>query len=385
MKTSKFTIKLAILFYSLVQIGAICISSILARIAEVFPQYSATTIQFLATCPSIMIVIMSLLSGKMAQYIPKKLLTLLSASMFVVTALGGFFFHDSIFVLFVWEIILGMAIGILATIGSSLITDHFKGEERSSIMGIQSAVISVGGVILSLLGGVLATIDWYFNYLAFLLIIPGFILLVFGLPWDKPVRTLDKMGNKISVTPKVVALYGTVAFLFMLFYNVISTNLSMHLKENNITGSVNAGVASALLMLSGAVAGILFKLFARFMGERVIAFGFFNLALGALITGLSDSYWMVLVGVFIAGFSLSIVMAQVVISIADKEKPAAVTMSIAMNIAINNLGAFLSPNFTKISRVVMGNEQVASRYLLVSIVAFVATAVWFVVFAKKHT
>jgi MFS family permease len=305
--------------------------------------------------------------------------------MFVVTALGGFFFHESIIILFVWEIILGMAIGILATIGSSLITDHFKGEERSSLMGIQSAVISVGGVMLSLLGGLLATIDWYFNYLAFLLVIPGFILLVFGLPWDKPVRSADHRGIKISVTPKVVALYGTVAFLFMLFYNVISTNLSMHLKENNITGSVNAGVASAVLMLSGAVAGILFKLIARFMGERVIAFGFFNLALGALITGLSSSYWLVLVGVFIAGFSLSIVMAQVVISIADKEKPAAVTMSIAMNIAINNLGAFVSPSFTKISKVVMGNDQVALRYLLVSILAFAMSAIWFAVFGKKHT
>jgi hypothetical protein len=46
--------------------------------------------------------------------------------------------------------------------------------------------------------------------------------------------------------------------------------------------------------------------------------------------------------------------------------------------AINNLGSFLSPYFTKISSAVMGDDKVASRYLLVSILAFVAALFTFV-------
>jgi MFS family permease len=382
MKVSKLTIKLAILFYSLVQIGAICITSILARIAELFPEYSITTIQFLATCPSVVIIFMALLTGKLVEHIAKKYLALFSASLFIIAALGGFFFHGSILLLFAWQILLGFGIGILVPLGSSLIADYFSGDERSNMLGLQSAVISVGGVLLSLLSGLLATIVWYYSYLALLLIIPGFLLLLFGLPLDRPIHTSKTNGGRIKATPQVVIFYGVSAFLFMMFYNVISTNLSIHLKENGITGSVNSGIATAVFMLSGAVAGVMFKFFQRLLGERVIALGFFNLAAGALITGVAKSYILILIGVFIAGFSLSIVMAQVVISIAEREKPAAVTMSIALNMAINNLGAFLSPNFTKLSKLIIDSDQASSRYLLVGVAAVVVSTVLYFLLEK---
>jgi MFS family permease len=384
MRTSKMTIKLAILFYSLVQIGAICITSILARISELFPQYSTITIQYLATCPSVMIIFTALLTGKLVEYIAKKYLALFSASLFIVAALGGFFFHGSLILLFLWQIVLGIGIGILVPLGTSLIADYFTGEERSGLMGLQSAIISVGGVLLSLISGLLATVVWYYSFLALLLIIPGFILLLFGLPLDRPLHTAKTNGGRIHVTLKVVIFYGVTAFLFMMFYNVISTNLSMHLKENGITGSVNSGIATAVFMLSGAVAGVLFKFFKRILGERVIALGFFNLAAGSLITGVAESFVLVLIGVFIAGFSLSIVMAQVVISIAEREKPAAVTMSIALNMAINNLGAFLSPNFTKISKLVVNSDKAASRYLMVGILAMAVAIVLFLILGRQR-
>lgn len=382
MKTSKLTIKLAILFYSLVQIGAICITSILARVTELFPGYSTTTIQFLATCPSVVIIFMSLLTGKLAERIAKKYLSLFSASMFIISALGGFLFHNSLILLFVWQIVLGIGVGILVPIGTSLIADYFVGEERSGLMGLQSAVISIGGVLLSLLAGLLATIDWYYNYLALLLIIPGFVLLLFGLPSDQPLHTANSNGGRIRVTPKVVLWYGLIAFLFMMFYNVVSTNLALHLKENGVLGSVNSGIATSVFMLSGAVAGVLFKFFQRFLGEKVIALGFFNLAAGAFLTGMATNFTLVLIGVFIAGFSLSIIMAQVVISIAEKEQPAAVTMCIAMSMAINNLGAFLSPSFTKLTKVILHTDKAAGRYLLVGTAAIAVAIFLFIVLER---
>jgi MFS family permease len=278
-----------------------------------------------------------------------------------------------------------VGIGILVPLGSSLITDYFTGEERSSLMGLQSAIISVGGVLLSLFSGLLAMIDWYFSYLALLLVIPGFLLLLFGLPFDRPVHAAKTNGIRARVTPKVVLFYGLTAFLFMMFYNVISTNLSLHLIENDITGSVNSGIATAVFMLSGAVAGILFRFFKRFLGERVIALGFLNLSVGALITGAAKSYILVLVGVFIAGFSLSIVMAQVVISIAEREKSAVVTMSIAMNMAINNLGAFLSPSFTKLTKLITDSDRASGRYLLVGILAMMVAIVLFFILGRQRT
>jgi MFS family permease len=216
-------------------------------------------------------------------------------------------------------------------------------------------------------------------------VIPGFLLLLFGLPFDRPVHEAKTNGVRARVTPKVVLFYGLTAFLFMMFYNVISTNLSLHLIENDITGSVNSGIATAVFMLSGAVAGVLFRFFKRFLGEKVIALGFLNLSVGALITGAAKSYSLVLVGVFIAGFSLSIVMAQVVISIAEREKSAVVTMSIAMNMAINNLGAFLSPSFTKLTILITDSDRASGRYLLVGILAMMVAIILFFILGRQRT
>ncbi len=376
MKTSKLTIKMAILFYSLVQVGTIGISSVLAKIAELFPQYSATTIQFLATCPCLVIILMALLTGRLAEFVAKKYLALFSSVMFIVTAFGGFFFHQSLFILYIWEVTLGIGVGILVPLGTSLIADYFEGEERRSIMGLQSAVICIGGVLLSLFGGLLANIRWYYNYLAFLLIIPGVILLLIGLPVMKPLHA-KKGSVRNRVTARVIMIYGLITFLFMLLYNVIPTNLAMHLKETGISGSVNAGIASAVLMLSGVPAGLLYKSLAKYLGERVIALGFFNLALGSFITALSSSYILILIGVFIAGFSLSLVMAQAVVSIAEKEHVEVVTMSISFIMAINNLGSFLSPYFTKLGRIVLHNDLAVSRYLIVSGAAFLIAVILF--------
>jgi MFS family permease len=382
MKTSKLSIKLAILLCSLLQMGTICISSVLTRIADLFPQYGITTIQFLATFPCFVIIIVSLVTGKLVEYISKKILVLISSVLYIVTAVGGFFFHGSLEILYVWETILGIAIGIFIPIGSSLIADYFDGDERSSMMGMQSSIIGVGGMLLSLLGGMLAAIDWYYNFLAFLLIIPGLFMAITGLPMDKPMHLTEKGRTKVKVTPKIVILYSVICFLFMLFFNTIPTNLAMYLKEHGIRGSVNAGIASAVLSFSCALAGLLYHKISRIIGELTISLGFFNLALGALVAGFSSSYGMILVGVFIAGMSISIVMAQSMVSISNMEKAEAVTKTMAIVLAINNFGSFLSPNFTKVSEIVMGNSLVASRYLLVSILSFL-TAVSFYFILRK--
>jgi sugar phosphate permease len=57
-------------------------------------------------------------------------------------------------------------------------------------------------------------------------------------------------------------------------------------------------------------------------------------------------------------------------------------MSIAMNMAINNLGAFLSPSFTKLTKLIMHNESASGRYLLVGIIAMVVMIILFIILEK---
>jgi uncharacterized membrane protein len=78
-------------------------------------------------------------------------------------------------------------------------------------------------------------------------------------------------------------------------------------------------------------------------------------------------------------------MAQVVISIAEREKSAVVTMSIAMNMAINNLGAFLSPSFTKLTILITDSDRASDRYLLVGILAMMVAIVLFFILGRQRT
>ncbi|MCF0106806.1 MAG: MFS transporter, partial [Holdemanella sp.] len=163
---------------SLLQMSMMGISSVLNEISISFPNEKISTIQLLAVLPDLFIVVSTICVGRILSKISKRNILLFSSVLFILTSIGGMFFHNDINSLLITSGILGVAIGTMMPTVASLIDDTYNGEEKEKVLGIQSSVVGIGGVLISIIAILLASARYYNAYLIYLWGIPCAILSV---------------------------------------------------------------------------------------------------------------------------------------------------------------------------------------------------------------
>ncbi|MDD6767138.1 MAG: MFS transporter, partial [bacterium] len=88
-----------------------------------------------------------------------------------VVAGTGCFFIDNLNTLLVMRALLGVSVGLIMPLSTGLLSYFYPPEEQARLMGLSAAMNQMGGVVGTLLAGVLASIEW--NY--------AFLVYVFGL------------------------------------------------------------------------------------------------------------------------------------------------------------------------------------------------------------
>jgi MFS family permease len=194
---NKKHIKLAILCLMMVIMAPTAISPIIANLIEAFPQTKVTTIQFLLTYPCILVIIASIIMGKVSAFISKKILACCGALLIAVMGIGAFFFHGSVAILYAWATVLGIGVGMVHPNAIALVPDYFEGAERSSLMGLLSSAGNMGGIIMAFAGGALAVYAWQANYLVYLLALLGSLPVCFSSRLKK--RRILRCRNKASM------------------------------------------------------------------------------------------------------------------------------------------------------------------------------------------
>lgn len=355
----------AILTMSAVQMGTNAISPILAQIQRDFSAASPSMVQFLMTFPSLFVVVVSLLSARLAARFPKKYLAALGCALFSLSGVLSWLNHGSLTLLFAFGAIMGIGIGLVVPLAPSLVADFFTGNEQKTVMGWQSGSASVGAMIMTFLGGFLAEIHWSYNYLVYLVAIPGLVLSLVMLPPRAPNQEAGKAATgSVGQLFKGPVVTGCLfAALVTMLFNLLPTNLSMYLNQTGLGTPAQAGLGTSLLLLGGALGGILFgKLAARFQ-RRVAALGFFMLAAGLLCMILAPNIWMIYLGCLLGGSCISLVMPQLMME-GITAAGSLGGMASALIMSASNLGGFFTPMLTMVAGAVADGEQVLPRWIL---------------------
>lgn len=373
----KNKLKITILFLSLMQMGCVFMGPIMQNIVTQFPEYSTSTCQMLMTIPNLVVVVTSLIVGKLSTILTKKQLLLLSCFSMIIGSLGLFVLHTHLLIMFVFSGLIGFGVGILLSVSATMISKYYTSIEQSQLYGIQNTATSVGGVILSFLSGYLATIKWYYAFLCPLIIIPGTIMTFMFVPSDRDEKNESKQSAKITAN---IYYYTLIAVFFLLVFNIMPTNIAIYLQAKGLGDSSVSGIISAVVLCGGAVSGMCFKKFNSLVGERVIALGFFNLALGFFLLSIANNLIVLGLGAFIGGCSLPLLMSRLTLSVSLYTAPAAVPVAMSLIMAGNNLGNFISPiAFSFIPFV--GLEQ---RFLVVTAISLVFAIISYFTLKKKE-
>ena len=317
------------------------LSSAIAKIAEAFPDISISAIQSLTTLPSLIAIAVILLSGRLCSVITKKKIVVASTALMIIGGLLPLLFHDAFWQLVVASVIFGLGYGGISPLTTALIHEHYSEEEQPAMLGFQSAVIGIGGVLCSYIGGQLASVRWWYAYGAFFLFIPVF-LLVLMLPKGELSAPVKETGFS-SLFNSSLLFYVAQSILYAVFLYIFQTNIALLVEARKLGSSAVSGWILSTQSAAGIVSGIL--------GGRVLG-KLKNFALPAILACSSAAQLIIffssdLSPLFLAaailGFFFSIRMPAGYLKATQSVPPAVATMAIAVYCSSSQAGQFLSP------------------------------------------
>ena len=295
--------KVGILCASFSMMCYLCIAPVIADIAAEFPDVNVALVQMIITIPALVGIPVSLAAGKLAQYFYKSTLILWAVGAKIIGGIIPLLFSDNVYMLLVSSAIIGIGVGIMPTITAAIICDCFDGEERDQMMGLQSAVISAGAMLFTLIGGWMSRFGWRATYLAFLMLIPCFILSAICLPKG----TIDKKTAEVESgkLPGTLWFMVIVSFIFLVFQITFNTNVSLYVSETGLGDAGKASIATSLYSFAGMITGCVLQYIMRKLKKYTISACFIVVAVGFIITYIGGSITMIVLGGVLIGIGFA--------------------------------------------------------------------------------
>lgn len=371
-------IKLVILSIASLLMISMTASSILADIGLHFTNIDESVIQMVLSLPSLFGLIFAFAAGPLSMRISKKKLIIFSLISGLMGGLIALILGPlAIEFLLFSSALIGVAQGINATMTMALITDYFTGEESGAMMGLQSAFLNGGSMVLLLVSGLLANISWNYAYLVYLVFIPVLLTTLKYLPRNRPVPPmLDIQKYKRGKLNLSVYFISFVIFLFGLFFFVFQTNIALLVVEKEYGDATLSGLLNTSLSAAGMVTGIWYGKLKHRLKGLTIPIGIICVSIGmGLICFIGTLSGLFVASIFI-GFGIGCVMPTGIFLAANSVNSEKQSTAIAIVTASVNLGMFASPIIINGVSYVLVAEGLNFKFFLSFISLFLLAALY---------
>ncbi|MNI35104.1 Bacillibactin exporter [compost metagenome] len=283
--------------------------------------------------------------------VPKKILALTVIAGVAVGGLLPVVYHSNVNTLLICALIMGIGLGFIATVNPMLLSMYFEGDERSSLMGVGTAMNSVGSMIMMFLGGILGANVWHNTYYVFLITILIFFLVMLGLPLDKVAKkehhsgghTASSVKTAMKEMNKYVFLVSMLAFAISFLYVIFPTNLSIIIADKNLGGTAITGVVNALGTVGGLIAGFTINRINRVLKDKSLASGFIFMAVSFILVHYASNVAMVIVGSAFSGLAMAMIYSTIPFYVSIIAKPVQIALAMSVFQFLNSLGGIISP------------------------------------------
>ena len=250
MKKNMRGLTYAILSISLLTVMAgAAMAPALGAIKEHFASCSPMTVQLIVSLPALFIILTTFAFRPLCRLMRTRTLALAGLSLYVAAGAGAFFV-DSIGWLLVLRALLGASVGMIMPLSTGLLSFYFPPEEQSRLMGLSAAMNQMGGVVATLLAGILATVEWRYAFLVYLAGLLAIILVAAKLPneWLASKGTRLELKTLTRFHPSVTAML----FIMLLFF-VYPTNFALTAREQGVSPMATTLVMVGLDVVAFAV------------------------------------------------------------------------------------------------------------------------------------
>jgi len=383
----KILIKIALM---LIYMDEMCQSGIantaLGALTEAFPDAGPTQISMIATIVTLVMIPFGLIAGWLVRHrMNKKDLALIGYAFLVV---GGFmpFFANTIGVILFWRALLGVGAGLINPLSMSMIRDLYDGKERASMIGYAQAVGSAFMIVISILTGVLTTMNWHYTFISYLILIIAPVFMILFVPRE-PFDPVKKDSAAVVQKPKekipgLVFGIAAVLIVYGIALSFIFLKLAIYVMEENLGTPAFVGSVMSLQTVGMIIASVLFgTIYAKLKGGTLVM-GLVGLIVCYLALYAYPSATVVAVVCFLFGFVFSNVQPFIFTFVSAIVPKTQATLAVSICQTGLMLANFLASFLTAIILLVMP-EATTRQQFIVPAFMFVVLAVVAIVFAIK--
>ena len=256
--------------------------------------------------------------------------------------------------------LLGISVGLIMPLSTGLLAYYFPPEEQARLMGLSAAMNQMGGVVATLLAGLLATIEWNYAFLVYLIGLIAVVMVWLWLP-DEQLGSDNKRGipfqprQLLKFHPSVVGM-----LLLMMIFFIFPTNFAIIARQQTTLSTEAVTMIMVGLDVVAFFVGLVFGLLMHTFRQPVKYFAplFFLIGYAAYLV---PSVVMIIVGSVFIGIAngVGVPYLNTIASIKGGKNSATTVMPLLS--AALYLGQFLSPLIVMpLSKTLFDSDQTAS-------------------------
>lgn len=355
----------------------------LGAIGQQFPTASEFELKLILTITSFSSVFFSLISGKLAKHIDKKILVMAGLFIYGVCGVSTTFCTTINQILFV-RFITGVGVGLVVPLPGAIISQNFDGEKRSRLLGLCTSTANISNVLVSIVVGLLLAYGWKYPFYTFAFSFVLFFTTLIGVPSAPPVKNITEnkvSGSKEKLTGKIylLALFMILAWMT---HAVLTTNLALFWTKENIGPVTMIGLAISLPALASILVGAIYpelkRLFKKYLTfVALIAFG-----LTFVLLYSAHSIPVVFAGCIFEGMGFGIIMPLIMDATAKTATDGQKDAAFGLVSGCMHLGGFISP-FVQVIYTSVGNNSSIRFIFLVAAIEIAVAAVISIVTAMR--
>ncbi|MGL5765892.1 MAG: MFS transporter [Sarcina sp.] len=374
--------KVAILSISfLTLVATIAVSPALNAIQTQFNTAPELLIQLIVTLPALICIPINLSINIFVKFISKKNLTIIGLCIYFI---GGILsaIAPNIYILLLTRALLGVGLGILAPLSFVIIGDLFKGKEKAKFMGYSSAVTNLGGIVSTLIVGVLSGINWRFSFFVYFITIIVIILVVFALPNDKETdeytslkeENLKELKADIKLN-KSVFKYAIIVFLALVAFYALPTGIDFLLKAK---GSGNSQIASTIVAIStcaSLVSAIFFSKMMSVLKKYTSIILFVLLIIGFILIASFSNIAIIMIAAVLVGFGFGSIIPYTIFYASSIVHETHSALAITILSTGLYVGEFISPILLNLTSSIFDFTSASATFYSASIISLIGLIV----------
>lgn len=353
----------------------------LGEISKAFPEVDEVFIKLILTLPSLMIIPFTFIASYLTTKITKRSILFIGLTIYLIGGLGAQFMN-SIGLILLFRLILGMGVGLIVPLSMSLINDNFIGRERTQMMGLNSAFTNFSGIITVMLAGFLASHGWRLPFNVYLLGIVIMFFVYFYLPKNEIYKP-QKDETKLKI-PKIIYGYGLAMGGVMIANFAIQTNMALFLEQNNIGGPSLAGVVISFITVGGMLTNLFLARLDELFGKYFITMMLLGMGIAFMLLSVSTVLPLIIISVSLVGFGGAL-LPLLTVKAFDRVEPHQADQTVAITISFVFLGQFISPIVLDTIGKLFNNNDVQFKYAFLSVVILIIVAINVFLLIRKRS